>query len=113
MTRHFKSTAACTSVVVDSGPAGVPVHVRTMDWNMLFDLRPMIVNVEFWEHDRFAFAATTWAGFVGIFTGMRADGFSISVNYRLCGGSVLRKQIEKRGFWRNSSAKETSLSKSV
>lgn len=86
----YEATSACTSVVVDSSSAGAPVHVRTMDWNMPFDLRPMTINVEFWERDRFVFAATTWAGFVGIFTGMRADGFSVSVNYRLCGGSVLR-----------------------
>ena len=86
----YEATSACTSVVVDSSSAGVPVHVRTMDWNMPFDLRPMTVNVEFWERGSFVFAATTWAGFVGIFTGMRADGFSVSVNYRLCGGSVLR-----------------------
>jgi hypothetical protein len=86
----YEATSACTSVVVQSSSAGVPVHVRTMDWNMPFDLRPLTVNVEFWRDGRPVFVATSWAGFVGIYTGMRPGAFSVSINYRLCGDSLLR-----------------------
>jgi acid ceramidase len=91
----YEATSACTSVVVQSSSAGVPVHVRTMDWNMPFDLRPLTISVEFFQNGRPLFVATTWAGFVGIYTGMRThagseQAFSISINYRLTGDSVLR-----------------------
>ena len=95
----YEATSACTSVVVQSSSCGAPVHVRTMDWNMPFDLRAFTIEVEFVRGARPLFVATTWAGFVGIYTGLRIGqpggegenkdgGFSLSVNYRLCGNSV-------------------------
>jgi hypothetical protein len=76
----YEAFAACTSIVVD-GPNGYPLHIRTMDWDMP-ELQPLTIQVEFVSKGRVVYQATTWAGYVGVLTGIRNDGYSVSVNYR-------------------------------
>jgi hypothetical protein len=76
----YEAFAACTSIVVD-GPDGHPLHIRTMDWEMP-ELQPLTIEVDFVKGGTLVHRATTWAGYVGVLTGLRADGFSVSVNYR-------------------------------
>lgn len=45
-------------------------------------LKPLTIEVEFQTNGITIFSATTWAGYVGILTGVRTNGFSISVNFR-------------------------------
>jgi hypothetical protein len=52
-------------------------------------LRYLAIDVEFVRNQNVVFTATTWVGFVGMFTGMTnnlKDGFSLSLNYRWCDG---------------------------
>lgn len=87
----YECSAHCTSIVC-RGHDGNPVHIRTMDWEMDF-LRPMTIEVEFYRKGQPIAMATTWAGYVGVLTGMRMgdEGFSVSVNFRISGDS----------FWEN------------
>ena len=85
--------AACTSVVVRDAATGCPVHLRTMDWEFddfgfgkavarQLDLAALAFEVEFARGGRVVCVGTTWAGFLGLYTGMRCGAFSVSINYR-------------------------------
>jgi hypothetical protein len=76
----YEAFAACTSVVANGAP-GHPLHIRTMDWEMPA-LAPLTIEVEFQRGGWTVATATTWAGYVGVLTGVRACAFSASVNYR-------------------------------
>jgi len=85
----YEFAAACTSIVVakDTNGGSELLHLRTMDWRMPFDLSPLTVEAQFIRDGRPLYTATTWAGYVGILTGMRHghgsfSPFSISVNFR-------------------------------
>lgn len=75
----YEAFAACTGVVVD-GEAH-PLHIRTMDWDMPA-LAALTIEVDFVRAGAKVFTATTWAGYVGVLTGVRPRGFSVAVNYR-------------------------------
>lgn len=75
----YEAFAACTSVVVN-GPRH-PIHIRTMDWD-LPELKALTINVIFKKRGRVIFRGTTWAGYIGILTGMKPRAFSVSINYR-------------------------------
>jgi hypothetical protein len=72
----YEIFAACTSIVVDGvgGAKSHPFHIRTMDWEMP-ELQPMTIEVQFVKHGRPLFIASTWAGYVGVLTGMRYGGY--------------------------------------
>jgi hypothetical protein len=76
----YEAFAACTSVVVE-GKDGHPLHIRTMDWEMP-ELQPLTVEVDFMQAGQVVFTATTWAGYLGVLTGVKPGVFSVSVNYR-------------------------------
>lgn len=89
---YRQATAACTSVVVNDEHLHCPVHVRTMDWSFQdmnwtterhvgdtsvpgsrdfsIDLRPLTIEIEYQRHGQTVFYATTWVGFLGVYTGM-------------------------------------------
>lgn len=77
----YEVFAMCTSIVADSPAASGPQHIRTMDWD-LPALQCMTIEVEFCRGGTPLFVATTWPGYVGVLTGMRFSGYSVSVNYR-------------------------------
>jgi hypothetical protein len=76
----YEAFAACTSIVAN-GPDGCPIHIRSMDWEMA-ELQPLTIEVDFVRGGVLVHRATTWAGYVGVLTGVRNEGFSVSVNYR-------------------------------
>jgi len=85
----YEACSACTSIVIPGyGPNQEPTHIRTMDWEMP-DLKALTIEVEFWKDNKPLFVSTTWPGYVGILTGMRYDGYSSSVNFRVTGSSYL------------------------
>jgi hypothetical protein len=75
----YEAFAACTSVVVNT-PEG-PSHIRTMDWDMPI-LKELTIQCEFQQDGVTVFTGTTWAGYIGILTGMKHEAFSTSINYR-------------------------------
>lgn len=86
----YEVFAACTSIVVNAESNQVsklnsndisPFHIRTMDWDMM-ELQALTIEVEFVKDGTTCFIGTTWAGYIGILTGMKPQGFSISINYR-------------------------------
>ena len=81
----YEMFAACTSVVIKNG--NYNIHYRTMDWEMEF-LKPLTIEVEFVRGDQHLFNAITWAGYVGIFTGVNSL-YSLAVNYRRSNGTLL------------------------
>lgn len=76
MMLHALHWQLCLCVTVFSG--------RTMDWESDF-LTRMTVELDFQLGGKTVALATTWAGFVGVLTGMRPGAFSVSVNFRVKG----------------------------
>lgn len=76
----YEAFAACTSIVVD-GADGHPLHIRTMDWEMEA-LKALTVELDFVRAGEVVCRASSWAGYVGVLTGLRPGAFSVSVNYR-------------------------------
>lgn len=83
----YEVFAACTSVVAHANgnaeeQSTWPLHIRTMDWSMDV-LENVTIEVDYVTGDRtLLYKATTWAGYVGILTGMKPGAFSVSINYR-------------------------------
>lgn len=80
----YEACAACTSAIVDVD--GELHHVRTMDWD-LPELKAITVRIKVMCGKNHLFDAITWAGFVGIFTGIKPDRYTISLNYRRTDGA--------------------------
>lgn len=94
----YEASAHCTSIVMQLED-GTPVHIRTMDWGLDM-LKNLTIEVEFRRDGRPLYTTTTWAGSVGVFTGMRHGMFSASINFRIKGDSFLQnfKHVLK-GSW--------------
>ncbi|KAH9479829.1 N-acylethanolamine-hydrolyzing acid amidase [Psilocybe cubensis] len=56
------------------------IHFRNLDWDME-PLRDMIIRVEYMIGGRVVARAVTYAGYIGVLTGVR-KGLSMSLNYR-------------------------------
>lgn len=75
----YEANAACTSAILKSEEEYV--HVRTMDWD-LNELKSITIRIKVFDKGIHVFDAITWAGFVGIFTGIKHNKYTISLNYR-------------------------------
>eukprot|EP01087_Luapelamoeba_hula_P012980 TRINITY_DN3676_c0_g1_i1.p1 TRINITY_DN3676_c0_g1~~TRINITY_DN3676_c0_g1_i1.p1 ORF type:complete len:385 (+),score=27.58 TRINITY_DN3676_c0_g1_i1:450-1604(+) len=85
----YEAAACCTSIIVED-ESGIPLHIRTMDWEMPY-LKGLTVDLDFMRGGERVFSASSWAGYVGILTGVRPQCFSASVNFRITG----------EGYWQN------------
>ena len=85
----YEASACCTSIVLEGDTC--PIHIRTMDWGMNI-LKPLTIEIDCRRNDQTVFIATTWAGFLGVFTGMRPGEWSCSLNFRL---------TRQGSFWTN------------
>jgi hypothetical protein len=90
----YEANACCTSIIVNDEKTNTPLHIRTMDWDMPY-LKNLTIEVDFYYGTRFLFRTTTWAGYVGILTGMRNKKYSISVNFRSCNNGSLLTNLRK------------------
>lgn len=75
---------ACTSIL-SLTPNGTLLHGRNLDYAFKNLIRNFTINVEFESKGRLVFKATTFAGMIGVFTGMRPGGLSISLDQRNTG----------------------------
>ncbi|KAF8625520.1 hypothetical protein AX17_006832 [Amanita inopinata Kibby_2008] len=79
----FSGCVSAGVQVCDSGDArdrvGI-VHLRGLDWNMEF-LRDLVVRVEYIREGKVIARSVTYAGYIGVLTGVR-EGLSIAFNYR-------------------------------
>lgn len=88
----YEITGACTAVIAQTEDGHI-FHGHNLDtaanwnfstgqWELAEKLRQITVNVRFMRGGVNVYNATTYAGYAGIFEGMKAGAFSISVNTR-------------------------------
>ena len=98
----YEAFASCTSIVAPASASSgsVPLMIRTMDWEMQ-ELCDLAIEVDFQRGGRTVCLATSWAGYVGILTGMKMDpasggslgSWSASINYRRTSDGSFAKNI--------------------
>jgi len=81
----YEVSDGCTSIVSQT-PEGTIYHVRNMDfWDgMGFtdSLKDICFQAEYQKGGKTSFYSTTFAGYVGILSGMKPNGFSVSIDTR-------------------------------
>ena len=82
--------AACTSIVANVLEDGSILHGRNLDYPLPV-LRNMTVQLTFTMKGKTVFTGTSFAGYIGLMTGQRANGITISLNQR-----------NKGEWWRNA-----------
>lgn len=76
----YEVLGACTCVVAPS-KEGPPLMHRTLDWDIP-NMKALTIEVDFQRGGRSVFIGTTWAGYLGVATGMRPGAFAGAVNRR-------------------------------
>lgn len=84
----------CTSMITED-KNGHLLHARNMDfgvflgwniknntWVVTEELKPLTVNVDFQRNNKTVFKSTTFAGYVGMLTGIKPGLFSLTINER-------------------------------
>lgn len=90
----YEAFSACTSIVAKDGKGGV-IHARNMDfglflgfdfknmtWSLTEALRPSLINIDFVKDGQTQFTSASFIGYVGIFTAVRQQKFSLTINER-------------------------------
>jgi N-acylethanolamine-hydrolysing acid amidase len=72
---------ACTSIVAES-LNGTIVHGRNLDYSIGSLLRNLTITVDFQRGGKTVYTGTTYAGYIGLLTGQRPYGFTITLNER-------------------------------
>lgn len=82
MTAYNKDTdsRACTSIVAMLLDGNV-IHGRNLDYGIP-GLNKISVNLDFQKNGKTTYKGTTFAGYIGLLTAFKPDGFSISVDER-------------------------------
>jgi len=88
----YEVEAGCTSILY-TDPSGRLIHARNLDFNLAPTLRKLVAEVEFQRGGNTVFYGTTFAGYVGLLTGMKPGAFSINLNERDI-GNVLENALE-------------------
>ncbi|XP_017559592.1 N-acylsphingosine amidohydrolase (acid ceramidase) 1a isoform X1 [Pygocentrus nattereri] len=90
----YEIFTVCTSVVVEDLKGNI-YHARNLDfglfmgwdrkthtWTITEKLKPLVVNVDFKRNNKTVFKSTSFAGYVGMLTGIRPKEFTLTVNER-------------------------------
>jgi acid ceramidase len=90
----YEIFTVCTSIVAED-PQGKLYHARnldfglflgwddkTHDWLVTERLRNNIINVDWRKNGRTVFKSVNFAGFVGVYNGVRPKGFTVTANER-------------------------------
>jgi len=87
----YEVTDACTSILAQTNNNTI-LHVRNMDfWDGIWlteHLKNMTIQVNYQSKGKTVFHATSFAGYVGVLSGMRPNGFSISIDTRNYPGGI-------------------------
>ncbi|XP_062855851.1 N-acylsphingosine amidohydrolase (acid ceramidase) 1a [Trichomycterus rosablanca] len=112
----YEVFTVCTSVVAED-VNGKLYHARNLDfglfmgwdrknqtWTITEKLKPLVVNIDFKRNNRTVFRSTSFAGYVGMLTGIRPREFTLTMNERfnVDGGyiGILEWILGKRdGMW--------------
>lgn len=81
----YEIFSLCTSVVVPVGDT--IIHARNLDFGVMMEsivpiLKNITIYVDFVKNNKTIYRAHTFAGLIGIFTGMKPYHYSITVNQR-------------------------------
>jgi predicted choloylglycine hydrolase len=71
--------AKCTSIIASTRDG--QIHARTLDWDIPL-LKELTIVVQFKKAGEIIYQGVTFLGCVGLLTGMRNNGFSVSYNFR-------------------------------
>jgi len=77
----YEIEAACTSIVAQDSKGNI-YHARNLDFGLAPVLRRLVINVEFQSGGKTQYLGASYAGYVGLLTGMRPGAFSITLNQR-------------------------------
>ncbi|XP_023658950.1 N-acylethanolamine-hydrolyzing acid amidase-like [Paramormyrops kingsleyae] len=83
----YEITAFCTSIVAQDTNGRI-YHGRNMDFAFVEILRNLTVDIIFIRDGKVAYRGTSFAGYVGLWTGQSANKFTISGNQRDDGFSL-------------------------
>ena len=76
-----KKSKACTSIVAER-LNGTIYHGRNLDYSLGGILRNLTITVDFQRGGKTAYIGTTYAGYVGLLTGQKPHGYTISLDER-------------------------------
>uniref|UniRef100_A0AAY4E7B9 Acid ceramidase n=1 Tax=Denticeps clupeoides TaxID=299321 RepID=A0AAY4E7B9_9TELE len=90
----YEIFTVCTSVVAEDLKGNL-YHSRNLDfgflmgwdrqnksWTITEKLKPLVVNVDFQRNNQTVFKSTSFAGYVGMLTGIRPNIFTLTINER-------------------------------
>ena len=80
---------ACTSIVAALSDGKI-LHGRNLDYNLGDPLRQLTIMVDFQKGGKTVYKGTTFAGYVGLLTGMKPNKFTVSLDQR------------NKGDWQNN-----------
>jgi len=77
----YDLTAFCTSTVAQDSEGRI-FHARNLDYSFPDYLRNITIEVEFMSQGKLSYKGTTYAGYVGLLTGMRPNAFTVTIDER-------------------------------
>jgi len=77
----YEIEAGCTSIVAQDS-RGIIVHGRNLDFMLAETLRHLVCNVKFQRSGKTVYEGITYAGYVGLLTGVRKGSFAVSIDQR-------------------------------
>jgi len=83
----YEVEAGCTSIIAQD-PLGTMYHARNLDFNLAPTLRKLALIANFQKSGKTLFWGVTYAGYLGVLTGMRPGAFGVSLNERDSGYRV-------------------------
>lgn len=75
----YEMMAWCTSVIARQEDGRI-IFSRNLDFSHTALMRKLTYNAEFVHGSKLAFKATMFAGDVGVWTGVKPNGFALSIN---------------------------------
>jgi hypothetical protein len=81
----YEISDACTSIVAKL-PNGTVIHGRNMDFSiggpLTNTLKDVVLVAKVYDGDELKYITTTFAGFIGVITGQKPGGYSVTVDTR-------------------------------
>ena len=109
----YEIFSLCTSVIVNHN--NTVIHSRNLDFGIFMNgitpiLKRLTISVKFMKNNKLIFQSHTFAGYIGVFTGMKPFNYSITINQRfiLNGGymGIIRWFYTKKPRWNSLIVRE-------
>jgi len=100
----YESASCCSSIITNVDTK--PYFFRTMDWPMDI-LKNITIDLEFVKNGSTLYYATSWVGYLGIFTATIPNQYSLSINFKSnletteLGAKSMQKNISRiiKKYW--------------